>query len=468
MTMEKFAEKDLHFGTDVCAHWKGTCSEINGFLEGAERFGFEVVPTVMAWGMPLGALTAETFEYLTGELTTRLRAAGPLDGVLLSLHGAMVSESFPDADSEILRRVRSTIGPSVPLVVTIDFHANLTEEMGRWPDGIVGYDTYPHVDQTERGLEAAEILHHMAREGLRPQMWIARRPLLPHILRQPTEFSPMADAMAMAHEIERQPEMISVTVCAGFAYCDVPDAGFGVVALARDTMETAKRSAETIAEHVWKKRDEFQVSLPSPEEAVRDAIAQHEGLTVLVDVGDNMGGGAPGDGTVLLSYLVAHGAREALVLLPDADAVQRAMDAGVGQRVKLCVGGKTDKQHGEPVAIEGVVRTLHDGVFRNIGPMWDGLVCNQGRTAVIDTGRILVVVTERRMPMWNLQQLRVLGIEPSRLRIILVKGAIAHRAAYGPIARRMIEVDTPGVTAADLRRFHYQRLRRPVFPLDPL
>lgn len=467
MTVARFAESQLHYGDDVAPRWRGTGSEMAGFLAGAERCGFALVPTLMAWGMPSGTVTAEAFESLVGDLIQRLRAAAPLDGVLLSLHGAMVAETFADADGEILRRVRAAIGPTVPLVATVDFHANLTEEMARWPNAIVGYDTYPHIDQFERGLEAVEILRRILRQGVRPALALARRPLLPHILSQSTEGPPMADAIAAAHELERQPGVISVTVCAGFPYTDVPQAGFAVLVVAQDP-QLARETAEHLADRVWKRRAEFARDIPQAAAAVREAIAQPSGLTVLVDVGDNIGAGTPGDGTVLLRELLAQDARDALVLLCDPEAVGACLEAGVGQKIAIPVGGKCDRLHGLPVAITGSVRLLSDGVFRNIGPMRDGVREDQGRTAVVDTGGVLVVLTERRAPMWNLQQLRALGIEPARLRIVVVKAAIAYRAAYAPIAAKIIEVDTPGLAAADVRRFPYTRLERPIYPLDPL
>jgi microcystin degradation protein MlrC len=468
MTMEKFAEKDLHCGSEILTHWTGTCSEMGGFLKGAEQFGFEILPTLVAWGMPFGALTDETFETLCNSLLSRLEHAKPLDGVLLSLHGAMVAQSFPDADGEILRRVRQAVGPTLPLVVTLDFHANVTEEMVRWPDAIVGYDTYPHIDQAERGLEAAGILHRMVTDGLRPKLALARRPLFIHILCQLTERSPMSKALALAHEIECRPGMISVSVAGAFAYSDVPHAGFSVYAVAEDDPRMAQQAADQVADFVWHHRAEVLVSLPEAQEAVRQAIAEPQGLTVLADVGDNLGAGTPGDGTILLAELLQQQAHGALVLLCDPEAVAAAVQAGVRERVRLRVGGKMDNRHGAPLEIEGLVRTLSDGVFRNLGSMRDGVVDDQGRTAVIDTGGILVVLTERRMPMWNLQQLRSLGIEPTRLRIIVVKAALAHRAAYLPIAQRNIDVDTPGLAAADVRRFTYHKLIRPHYPLDSI
>jgi len=467
MTLERFAECQLQYGADVIPSWAGTCSEIEGFLEGAQRFEFDVIPTLMAWGMPAGAVTTGCFEHLVAELVSRLKSAGPLDGVLLMLHGAMVTDNFADADGEILRRVRAAIGPNVALVVTLDFHANLTDEMVHWANAIVGYDTYPHVDQVERGLEAAEILNRMLRDDLYPHMVLARCPLLPHILSQCTERAPMAEMMEAAHRCERTPGIISVTVAAGFPYTDVPHAGYAVLAIG-ETRELACTAAETLANQAWTRRAEFARELPQVREAVQEATGQPDGPTVLVDVGDNVGAGTPGDGTIVLAELLRQGACGSLVLLCDSQAVRACIASGVRTRVKVCVGAKVDRHHGVPVEITGVVRSLHDGVFRNIGPMRDGVREDQGRTAVVDTGGVLVVLTERRMPMWNLEQLRTLGIEPGRLRIIVVKAAIAYRAAYAPIAKRIIEVDTPGLAAADVRRFEYKRLKRPIYPLDPI
>jgi microcystin degradation protein MlrC len=311
-------------------------------------------------------------------------------------------------------------------------------------------------------------LNGMVRDGLRPKLALARRPLFPHILRQLTEKGPMTEALALAHELEHAPDMLAVSVAAGFPYCDIPDAGFSVYAVARENAGVAKRAAEKVADFVWERRADFHVDLPKAAEAVAAAIAEPSGLTVLVDVGDNLGAGTPGDGTVILAELLRQRAQGALVLFCDPEAVAAAIKAGVRERVRVAVGGKIDKAHGDPVEIEGVVRTISDGIFKNIGPMRDGVIDDQGRTAVIDAGGVLVVLTERRMPMWNLQQLRALGIEPTKLRIIVVKAAIAYRAAYVPIAQRIIEVDTPGLAAADVRRFSFKRLKRPMYPLDAI
>jgi microcystin degradation protein MlrC len=277
----------------------------------------------------------------------------------------------------------------------------------------------------------------------------------------------MRAIMAAAQAEEMESGMLCLNVAPGFAYTDVPDAGFAVLAVAEEPSRAAV-AAQRVADLAWHHRTEFSRDLLTPAEAVRQASHAADGLTILVDIGDNVGAGTPGDGTVLLAELLRQQARDALVLLCDPAAVAACVDVGVRGWITTVAGARVDRRHGDPVELTGRVRAITDGLYTNVGPMRDGVLEDQGRTAVIDVEGILVVLTERRAPMWNLQQLRSLGIEPTRLRTIVVKAAIAYRAAYVPIAARILEVDTPGIAAADVRRFDYRHLTRPIYPLDEM
>jgi len=467
-TLESFQAFDLSLGEDLMVRWRGRESEIDGFLRGAEDRLWTPVPLLTAWAWPQGPVTDEAFEFVGQELQRRLTEALPVDGVLLALHGAMVTERLADPEGALLQAVRQILGPSVPVVCTLDFHANVTPLMVGQADVLIGYDTYPHVDFRERGVEAARVMAGILSGKIAPAMALARPPLLPAPLKQFTGGSPMKEIMALAHRMEAEPGVVCISVFGGFAYADVPGAGFSVVAVTDGNGPEAKRKAEEIARAAWERRREFVASLPNAHEAVRAAIAEQDGPVILVDIGDNIGGGTPGDGTLLLQELLLQRAAGALVVIADPEAVQRAIQAGVRQEVAIEVGGKSDRLHGDPVPVRGYVRLIADGLFTNRGKMRDGIREDQGRTAVLDCAGVTLVLTERKMPPWNLQQMRILGIEPADLKIIVVKAAIAYRAAYEPIARRIIEVDTPGLTAADLSRLPYQRVRRPIFPLDAL
>jgi microcystin degradation protein MlrC len=467
-TLADYERTRLYDGAEMIPPLQGTDTEIGGFLRGAEELGFEAVPTYYAWAWPAGPLTEDCFRTVLDRLKERVDAAQPVDGVLLQIHGAMVVETDEDPDGTILAEVRSCLPPGVPLVATFDFHANLSPLMVSSCDALLGYDTYPHVDLSDRGREAAGLLVRMLREEIRPTMALAKPPLMPHIVKQRTADGPMAEMMALAREAERGEGVLRVSVAGGFAYADVPRMGMGVVAVTTGDGEHAAEVAQSLGEAAWARREAFTAELPNAGEAVRAALAcdTSAGPVVLADLADNVGGGAPGDGTVLLAELLRQGGKGAVVVLADPEAVEGCLKAGVRERVSLTVGGKVDRLHGEPLRVEGRVRALTDGIFRNRGPMRDGLVDDMGRTAVLDVDGLTLVLTERKLPQWNLEQLRSVGVEPSRQRAIVCKGAVAHRAAYEPIACRMIEVETPGSCAGDVRRFEYHNIRRPLFPLD--
>lgn len=467
-TLADYERTRLYAGAEMLAPLRGTDTEIGGFLRGADDLGFGVVPTYYAWAWPAGPLTEECFRTILDRLKGAVEAAGPVDGMLLQLHGAMVAQGDDDPDGTILAEVRSCLPPGVPLVATFDFHANLSPLMVSSCDAMLGYDTYPHVDLNDRGREAAGLLVRMLREDLRPTMALAKPPLMPHIVKQRTADGPMAELMALAREAEQAPGVLRVSVAGGFAYADVPRMGMGVLAVTDGDEARAAEIAGRIGGEAWARREQFTAELPNAAEAVRQALAADAstGPVVLADLADNVGGGAPGDGTALLIELLEQGPEGALVLLADAEAVAECLRAGVREPVSLTVGGKVDRMHGEPVPVRGTVRALTDGLFRNRGHMRDGLVDDMGRTAVVDVRGLTLVLTERKLPMWNLEQLRSAGVEPSRQRILVCKGAIAHRAAYAPIASRLIEVETPGSCAGDVRHFEYQNIRRPLYPVD--
>ena len=455
-------------GDDILSRWRDTNSEIAGFIDGAEAYNWETTPTLAAWIMPSGPLTDDALDALAGELCERIVGAGPVDGVLLLVHGAMVSESRTDPDAYWLDRVRQTVGPDVPIVATADFHGNITPEMLEPVDALVGYDTYPHVDYRERGAEAASLLDRVMRGDISPVMRVARLPIIPHLLRQFTGDGVMKRLVAEAHRAERSTGTIWASVFGGFAWADVPHNGLSIVVGTDDDPASAEEVARAIAREAWARRGNL-VDAPTMDtaEAVREAVAWKSSPVVLVDTGDNVGGGTPGDYPVLLNELVAQNASRALVVITDPDSVERAVSAGVRNEAAFEIGGKTDPSYGTPAPLTCRVRTISDGIYTNVGEMRDGITDDMGRTAVLQHDGVTIVVTERRVPMWNLQQLRSLGIEPTRLDIIVVKAAIAHRAAYSPIAARMIDVATPGITDLDVGRFEYSHLRRPVLPLDP-
>jgi microcystin degradation protein MlrC len=447
--------------------YAGTNHSLGGVIDACREDGIALVPTVFADGASTGTPDRSTFETLTGELCERIAAALPADGVVLTLHGAMVAEGFTDAEAEIARRVREIVGPDVPIAVTLDLHANIGQALVDRVDIITTYDTYPHTDAAARAREAVALLARTIRGEIRPTMALAKPPLLPVPQAMATGEGPFQTLVARAHAMEQSGDALSVTVAGGFPYADVPEAGVGFLVVTDDDPRAARRLADELAALAWSLRHDMVIRNTPPAEAVAAAIAFPEGPVMLVDVGDNIGGGTPGDGTVLLAALLAQGAREATMVIADAEAAREVFAAGVGATVRLTVGGKTDRLHGEPVAVEGRVRLLSDGQWVHEGPEYAGVPVDMGPTALLRCGGVNLVLTSRKSLPGDQQQLKAVGIDPVRQHIIVVKAAVRWRGGFGPIARHAIYVDTPGLGSVDLRRFPYRNFRRPIFPLDP-
>ncbi|MCS6863823.1 MAG: M81 family metallopeptidase [Gemmataceae bacterium] len=462
---QRFREGSLTYGDALIPVWQQAHHEVGGFIEGA-KFGYEVVPVAMAWATPAGPVTDEFYDHFTDALTTGLRLARA-DGVLLALHGAMVTPKYPDADAETLRRVRAALGSQTPIAVTLDFHANVSPQMTQYADILIGYQTYPHVDQRGCGLRAAELLTQYLKGTIRPVGYVAKPALMLNLLGQETAREPMASLMKQARAAESLPGVLAVSVMAGFPYADVPDMGASIIVVTDNDRDKAQNIAEELAGAMWDVRDQLNVAVPSAEEAVRRAIDCSQPPALLIDLGDNIGGGSAGDGTVLLAELLRQQARGFIITLYAPTAVQQAKAAGIGATVDVVVGGSTGRGHGEPIRLRGVVRSLHEGQWveaeaRHGGRRWN----NQGHTAVLDLGDDnLVVVNSLRTPPFSLGQLTSLGIHPAAAKIIVVKAAVAYKAAYAPLQGTIIEVDTPGLTAINPARFEYHRIRRPLYPL---
>jgi microcystin degradation protein MlrC len=356
----------------------------------------------------------------------------------------------------------------MPIVITLDLHANISAAMARHSTALVAYRSNPHLDQEERGREAARLLARALKGEARPVQALETPPFFVQISKQYTAVEPALSLYAGVREVMTWPGILSASAAMGFYYADVPEMGTTFVAVADGDADLARRAARSMAERAWARRHEFTGSLPDPEAAVRHASSTNKKPVVLMDIGDNVGGGSPGDSTILFGELLRQNVPNGLVILYDPESVERCVAAGVRAEVDLRVGGKTDRQHGPPLAVHGRVRALADGVYVETEVRhgaWGQY--DQGITAVVETpDRHTIVLTSRRMAPMSLEQVISLGIRPERKDILIVKGVVAPRAAYDRIAGEVILVDTPGVTSDDPRRFTYVHRRRPLFPLE--
>lgn len=465
--LDAFARGATRRDGEIEAEFGDAAHEVGGFLVGGREHGLRLVPTLVANAVPSGTVSDDAFEALTGELIARLRAAGRIDGVLLALHGAMVTQSYPDADAEILRRLRRALGADVPVVATHDAHANVAVEEVDLCSALVIYKEVPHVDQRDRGRQAAAIMARIVGEGLRPAQAIAKPPLLYNILFHDTTRPPMLPLVNELKRLEREDSRIlAASAAVGYQYADVPQMGPSVVVVTDGDRGLAREEARRLAGLMRDHRHQMRIELPDAAEAVRRAIGTDRLLAVLVDLGDNIGGGSAGDGTALLAELLRQGASGFAVPIYDPGAVKQAFLGGVGSPFDGEVGGKSDDLHGDPVRVRARVKLLYDGKYTETAARHGGMrYLDQGATAVLEvsgaTGQDpgFVLINSERHPPFSLGQLTSAGIHPEQLRVIVVKAAVAFRAAYEPIAGTIIPVDTQGLTAVDPRRFAYRRAK---------
>lgn len=453
-TVADFADFELAAGEDVRARNAGTGSVIGGFLD---RDDLDLVPVFSAGAWPCGPADRDTIELLLDRAGDALSAAGRLDGLLLNLHGAMVADGFADTEAALLRVIRERVG-DLPVAAVLDLHANPSAELVGGCDVLVSYDTYPHVDMRERGREAATLLGGVL-GGRRLRTAVGRLPLVVCPLAQATDAEPMRSLQSRAAERGAAAGLARVCIPAGFAYSDVDRVGISVLAIHEEGQEAAARDVvaatlDDIATHAG----EFAVARDDARTAVRAALASPARPVVLADVADNIGGGSPGDGTALLAELLAADAVDAVVTIADPAVARLAHDLGTGADIEAVVGGKTDDRHGPPVRVRGRVVNLTDGRYRTAGSWMTGREFSMGATAVLRVGPadragpagVTLVVTEKPTPPFHGEQLSSVGVDARSAKIIVAKGAIAWRAAFGAIAAQVIEVATPGVCPVDV------------------
>ena len=465
-TLADFQHLAFYRGNQIPATFADTGTITGGYLQRCAELGIELIPLIWAFASPSGLVEQASYETMKREFLERLQAAGQVDGCLLDLHGAMVTEDHEDAEGDLITAVREIVGDR-PIVTTLDLHANITATMAAAADVIIGFDTYPHVDMYERGLEAASVMHRILAEGMRPAMSFRQLPLLTGPPAQCTMKPIMSELIDHLHALEQRSGVVTATLAMGFPLADIHDAGAAVLVTTDGDPDLAHRCADEYATCIWERRAEFEVNSLTPAQAVERALQSDGGPFVLAEGADNPGGGGPCDGThVLRAFVEADVQGGVIAIITDPESVAAAIGAGVSSEVDLNLGGKTIPLHGKPVKVRAYVKGIFDGSYVNKGTMARGRLVEMGRTVVLKIGGIEVIVTERRAQPFDVEALRSVGIEPRDRKIIALKSAVHFRADFTPFAKEIIDLDTPGIHSHNLTTYNYTKLR-PVYPLDP-
>ncbi len=470
--LDAYRARALYVGDEIPAAMRGTNSEIAAILDVGEQFGWEIVHPVVANATPSGKVTAEAWEYLSGRILEAVAFDGPFDGIVLALHGAMVTETTEDGEGELLARIRDRVGPDIPVIATLDLHANVTERMAANASALITYHTYPHVDMYERGEQAANLLHRLMTADIgRLETVLRRREQLDGVDHgRTTQGGPMVEALRRARAYEQEPGIHVVSVAAGFPWADIREAGPSVTVSHDGAPKRAAEIAAELADFVWETRHEKTITHWAPEKAMAHikAAEPDERPFVLADFSDNPGGGSYGDSPALLAAMLEAGVENAaFAVIADPEAAETGLRAGVGAEISIELGGKFDPSVTPPLPVTGRVEAVSErGDFVFEGPMFKGLPASMGPSMLLRVGGVEVVVSSNRLQVFDREYFRLFGIEPERKAVVAVKSAHHFRAVYGPIAREVLLVDAAGITSPDPRKFTFRNLRRPIWPLD--
>lgn len=468
-TLDDFKRFGVYFGDTILDQFRGV-GEIGGFIEAAESDpdDIELIPIICATSWAGGRWTSEAMDFLKDSLLTGLNGILPVDGVLISLHGAMASEYVDDASGYLLSAIRTAIGDNIPMVCTLDHHANLTSLMVEATDALVAYRECPHTDSVETGFQGAKILFSILRGEISPTVSWQKIPMLTPIEKFFTAELPLKSWFDKALEYETMQDVLSTSLFPVQPWLDVPELGWAAYVVTDNEREFAQELAINLANHAWHIRHKFtNASSISPDKAIQRAHTMKGRPIILADGGDNMNSGAPGDSTCLLRELLEYKNLDTtLITMVDPEGVDQLVAAGMGAEVTLYLGGKTDNIFSRPVEVTGQVTRISDGKILSTGHL--PIEFNMGRTVLFEVGNIKIVISEYPGPSHEPGVFKHIGLDPKMAKIVVVKTPVGFRVSYRDIMKDFIVVDCPGLSTPHLETLDFSNIPRPIFPLDDL
>jgi len=440
---------------------------VGGMLEVLRQRPVQVQPLLFASTCPGGPLTADCYQMLKNELLQRLDEAMPVDGVLLPLHGAAAAEGVGDLEGDLIQAIRARVGDTVPIVATLDLHSHVTATMVQHADALLAWETYPHRDSFSTGQRGARLLADTLEGHCRPTMAMAKVPVITGgFLGSTEDQGAFARMMQQTKALEQRAEVLSTSLFLVHPYLDQPEMGSGGLVITNDAPALAATLASDLAMEYWNNRFALEPEMMTPAAAITAGLQTQGGPVVLLETADCCGGGAAGDSIASLAALLKHPQASAVVPVVDAEAAAACHKSGSGTTLRLKLGHQHDPRWGSPLELEGQVGRLGDGRFVYQGGIWDGVEGNMGPTAVLHIGAVQVLITTFATYDWADEQFRAMDIDPSAVQFIVAKNPMNYSLAYGPIAKRIILLDTPGPTPASVKHVPFKKLKRPYFPLD--
>ncbi|GAB3915725.1 M81 family metallopeptidase [Larkinella terrae] len=465
-TLDDFKKGYWLAGDAIRTEYEGAHHEISGVIEVIDsQPDLELIPVFYVSATPGGMIQQAAYESILAELMTAIDAVLPLDGCIVVPHGAGVADSYPDLDGHWLVLLREKLGNEIPITGTLDPHANVSPAMVSATDALVAYATNPHVDQRLTGRIAAELMVEALRGNCKPVQHLVQLPIAISIEQQYTSQEPCRSLYDFVNRTKEQNRLRSASVLLGFPYADVPEMGSSFILVGDekqnpDVRPQLQKIGQTLSDYILNRKEDFN----GKKTGIAEVFSSLETLPkpiLMLDMGDNVGGGAPGNSTHLLDYLEDKKTSPVFICLYDPQAVLEAGRYNPGESFRLAMG-----ENGREFEADVILEQLSDGKFTETTPKHGGFVnYDMGETAIVKTAKgNTVMLTTRRTPPYSLRQLTAFGLKPESFAVIIAKGVNAPIAAYAPVCPSIVQVDTPGVTQADMTLFAYKNRREPMFP----
>jgi microcystin degradation protein MlrC len=460
---------DVPRGNDALKSFDGTGTGFGAFVDVARSADMELITPIAGNAAPSGPVQSEAYDTMTDAICEAI--SNGCDVCFLDLHGAMVTDSLTDGEGELLRRIRS-IAPDLPIAISLDLHANLTEAMVENCDIMVGYKTYPHIDMYQTGEHSGRLMIRMLNSEINPVMTWGNIPLLAQTLRMGHSDAPMGPLIDVARNYEKG-GLLAASIFGGFPLADISEAGMSAVTISDGDVQEARDARDALLESAWDYRHEFVFESLPIEETINEIKSLSESPILLLDHADNSASGGTQDTTAALAAVINSNLEDVAVFaICDPLTVTEMIATGVGNEITVSLGGKVDMpsigQSGSPLVLSGKVYSLTDGSFQITAEMGKGTWAAMGPSGVLDLGKIKIVVISRHTEPFDLGHLQSLGIEPANCQFILLKSRIHYRAGFRAIAAQEIPISGVGVTSSDNTLFDFKNVRRPIFPLDQI
>ena len=469
-TLDHFSAQYIRQGKDVLKEVDSVKIELTGMLNVLEINNATPIPLIATHGSCGGPLTRECFDILLTLLVQEIKSARRLDGLLLALHGSMAAEDQEDCESEILNTVRQLLPEETPIGVSLDLHAHITPQMLQKNVFFVGYESYPHVDMFTTGQKTAQILIDTISGKVKPVMALSKKPMIVSPVSSRTTEGPMTEVVAEARQMENDKEVLAASYFMVQPWLDFKDLGFATLVCTDGNIRKAQVNADKLSDIAWRLRDSLLPHLDSLDDAIIKGLST-PGTVVVADCGDATSGGAAGDGITVLQTLLRLNAdknpRLTYITLVDAPAASLAAKLGIGSKITTRLGHSLSHNDGVPLEIEAIVKTITNGIFKMSAGL-EGAEMNFGLTAVLEIGSIRIAIRSISGLEWDTGQFTSVGLDLTQAKLVFVKSPSHFRATFGPYAAQIYTADTPGPTRVNIAKVNYEKLQRPIHPLDKI